>query len=237
MVNDIEDAIHEMMYPNVIPNDDNLPVWVIGDVHGHAAELERLVHKVLEKTPECIIVQLGDLIDRGTGLRSVFKVIDKYKIHTVIGNHELNFIQEHFGYKQCRSQVRKVTHDKMASYNKKDQEFVINQMLKMKNYASVMCNDKVWHFTHAPMEKEVIESIDGSAASVYCMGTSSYKHELIDSSYFVHGHASWDYEPIEKQIADQDQTWYNVDSGLCYGNYLLALNIKTLDFIKQHQEV
>ena len=72
------------------------PVAVIGDVHGQAQELRRIIRQ-LERTPNVQnrwIVFIGDLVDRGPDTKGV---LDLYcdlsrqhdKVTWVCGNHEL----------------------------------------------------------------------------------------------------------------------------------------------------
>ena len=79
---------------------------VIGDIHGHADELVKLL-KVLgyRKTqsvyehPERKVIFLGDFIDRGPQIRKVLKIvrpmIEEEKALAVMGNHELNALAFH----------------------------------------------------------------------------------------------------------------------------------------------
>lgn len=76
---------------------------VIGDVHGHADRLQRLLalmgyterHGVWAH-PDRTAVFLGDLIDRGPGqletLRLVRAMVDAGSAQTVLGNHEFNAV-------------------------------------------------------------------------------------------------------------------------------------------------
>ena len=75
---------------------------IIGDVHGHADELELLLDRLgyvevngVRQHPEGRqAVFLGDLIDRGPAIRRVLErvkgMIDHGSAMAVMGNHELN---------------------------------------------------------------------------------------------------------------------------------------------------
>jgi len=77
-----------------IPREDEL--FVIGDVHGCADELEELLDR-LPLTKRSQIVFIGDYIDRGPDSRRVIdKLIELKQRHTVyplMGNHELSLIE------------------------------------------------------------------------------------------------------------------------------------------------
>jgi len=67
--------------------------FVIGDVHGCAATLRRLVDDTLRPLPHDRICLLGDLIDRGPDSRGVldfiFELLDRgLAVDSVRGNHE-----------------------------------------------------------------------------------------------------------------------------------------------------
>ena len=60
----------------------------IGDVHGCARELEKLLKKLNPQKSDRII-QLGDLINKGPDSHEAIRIAKAYDIQTIIGNHEL----------------------------------------------------------------------------------------------------------------------------------------------------
>ena len=79
---------------------------LIGDIHGHADELEHLLQELgYQKTqgvyshPEHKVVFLGDFIDRGPKIRQVLEIvrpmIEEEKALGVMGNHEFNALAYH----------------------------------------------------------------------------------------------------------------------------------------------
>ncbi|MBK5276238.1 MAG: serine/threonine protein phosphatase [Desulfuromonadales bacterium] len=76
--------------------------FVIGDIHGCAATLRRLVEKQLRPTQADRICLLGDLIDRGPDSRGVLDFIFEMQdtgleVASVRGNHEEMLLQAEFG--------------------------------------------------------------------------------------------------------------------------------------------
>lgn len=76
---------------------------IIGDIHGHADHLERLLLKLgyenksgYYKHPERKVIFVGDFIDRGTQIREtlsiVKKMVDESSALAILGNHEFNFL-------------------------------------------------------------------------------------------------------------------------------------------------
>jgi hypothetical protein len=79
---------------------------IIGDIHGHAAPLERLLGRLgyerrrgVYRHPDRQVVFLGDFIDRGPAIREtldiVRRMIDAGVALAVMGNHELNALAFH----------------------------------------------------------------------------------------------------------------------------------------------
>jgi len=226
---------HEILYcmltRNHVENHDDLPVWVIGDVHGCADQFRDVVNKIHAKTPDCIIFQLGDLIDRGPDVYDAFRIVKEHDIKTCIGNHELNFIQEWFGYKECRSRARCDTHDHIKQLSQKKQDMILESMLDMQNFYTVEVGSSIWTLSHAPIRTETDLFEDCGAGNTYCMSTKPYDKSMIDA-FCVHGHMHWNYRDIKEQIQDHEQLWYNIDGGACYGGELIALELKTFDTIR-----
>ena len=79
---------------------------IIGDIHGHADPLERLLKKMgyekkgnIYSHPERTVIFIGDFIDRGPKIRETLKIvrdmIEQGKALAVIGNHEYNALGYH----------------------------------------------------------------------------------------------------------------------------------------------
>ena len=63
----------------------------IGDVHGCARELEKLLKKLNPEKSDRII-QLGDLINKGPDSHAVISIAKAYDIQTLMGNHEMRLL-------------------------------------------------------------------------------------------------------------------------------------------------
>ena len=80
---------------------------LIGDIHGHATELELLLQKLhytkdengVYTHPTRKVIFAGDFIDRGSNVRAVLQIAkamtDAGSALAVMGNHEFNFISYH----------------------------------------------------------------------------------------------------------------------------------------------
>ena len=65
-----------------------MTTWVVGDIHGCAAELERLIAR-LKLGPEDTLVCVGDLFHRGPDPLGVLDQLSECRARFVLGNHEL----------------------------------------------------------------------------------------------------------------------------------------------------
>lgn len=80
---------------------------IIGDIHGHATELEALLLELgYNEGADCfrhpngrLVVFLGDYIDRGPEIRRTLEIvrgmIDAGEAYGILGNHELNALRYH----------------------------------------------------------------------------------------------------------------------------------------------
>ncbi|MBI3419325.1 MAG: serine/threonine protein phosphatase [Proteobacteria bacterium] len=84
----------------------NLRVYAIGDVHGRADLLEKMLRMIeadhLGYQGESLVIFIGDYVDRGPNSREVLDILTRYRgrlrVLTLRGNHEdilLRFFQDH----------------------------------------------------------------------------------------------------------------------------------------------
>lgn len=71
---------------------------VVGDLHGHRAQLEKVLDRI-EFDPSCDrVFSVGDLIDRGPDSLATLSLIQQPWFHAVLGNHELMLLNFLHGY-------------------------------------------------------------------------------------------------------------------------------------------
>lgn len=224
-------------------------VWVIGDVHGCGDEFEELCQKIKVKTPnKCQIIQLGDLIDRGPHFAEVFETVERHDVKVCMGNHELNFLLEHDGYKKCRSNARLRSHEQFQDLNQEDQDRILSQMKSFVNYITCEVGDiysgltmteECWFLSHSPIK--TFEDIYTAGRDMmtnawsYCARNQPYdEYKVYPHDYFVHGHQHWNYTPIDDQVEEYRQferNVMNIDGGCVYGGELVAYNLCKNDYI------
>src|SRR5690554_2956907 len=215
-------------------------VWVIGDVHGCGEEFYELCQIIRAESPNCKIIQLGDLIDRGPHLLDVFETVDKFEIELCIGNHELNFLLEHDGYKKCNSSARQKTHQMFGLIGSRQKQFILDMMRSSHNEITVEFLDtsiyepsECWFLSHSPIKNfEEIYVSDNqlmSNAWTFCSRNQPYHEDkLYPNDFFAHGHQHWNYTSIFDQIEeykDCKRNAMNLDGGCVYGGELVAYNI------------
>lgn len=217
--------------------DINTEYYVIGDVHGCDDEYKKLINKINDVTsPEknAVVIQLGDMIDRGPSFERV--LLEDRADYRCMGNHELNFIIEHLQYKPCSSNERKKNHERFAE--SRNQSELIRTLQNRKSFFW-MFDDKgnEYVFSHSPI-KDIEMGWKGSrlfgssTIADFCMRSKSVDVELLRKNNmnisFYHGHQSWHYENIKDQIksqADYDVRIFNLDSGCVYGEELIAMRL------------
>jgi predicted phosphodiesterase len=75
------------------------PIVVIGDIHGRADLLEKLLAEIVASVPGARIIFLGDLIDRGPSSARVLDMVHELKAsrpgtELILGNHDF-YMREH----------------------------------------------------------------------------------------------------------------------------------------------
>lgn len=84
---------------------------LIGDVHGHTDELEKLLQELgyskqnnLYSHPERTVLFVGDYIDRGPKIKEALEIVkqmtDNGSVIALMGNHEYNALCFHFQKKE-----------------------------------------------------------------------------------------------------------------------------------------
>jgi hypothetical protein len=207
-------------------NGNDRPVIAIGDVHGCAKEFEELCALITLKYTNPLIVQVGDLIDRGPYFKEVFDVVKKYDVVTLTGNHELNFLLEYRGLKRCNSLARRESHDRMARLSTEDQESILEILDKSLNAVEINYDGEKILLSHSPIKG--VESLNFTYnAWDCCTRNEPYDRTTLGAYEWkaVHGHQHWNYTPIEDQIATN--VAFNVDGGVVYGGELVGLEVFT----------
>lgn len=196
-------------------------IWAIGDVHGCIDEYFELIDKIKEIDQDAHIVQLGDMIDRGPAFE---ELILNDSAHTkIMGNHEFNFLQEVYG-KPCRSNAREVTHNRFKSLSSSVQDEVL---VKIKERLPVAVHENTTFCHSIPNDLREFNIIGRSYPFFSTRSESLKEHEyryLVDGCNLYHGHQHWNFKEFSEQI-EEGNGIFNLDSGVVYGNKLIAVRI------------
>lgn len=231
MLGKLKDLILDAKMPWIEINDDDLPVWVIGDVHGCADEYEELLKQIMIETPYCHIYQLGDLIDRGPFLYEVFELSNNFGVKTLIGNHEINFFQELITGRPVRSRAREISHKIFMELSVENQEFIKVMIARSYNRACVYSNNRWWTLSHS-LPRVINDFHDVVNAPDMCMGADNVEYGMALENH-IHGHMHWKYEDImEQKKKSKGSFLFNIDSGCVYGEKLTAIELASLQVIQ-----
>lgn len=83
----LESAAHTII-KSIPPTPERLPLFIVGDVHGCAAELERLIRAAKKHVEAFQVVLVGDLFTKGPDPVGVFELIHEHQALCIKGNHD-----------------------------------------------------------------------------------------------------------------------------------------------------
>lgn len=79
---------------------DKVKVAVIGDIHEHREQFDKILEKI-NPGPNMIVVSVGDIYDKGFGIEAAEYIVDKFKTMSeagyafvIKGNHELKHLKQ-----------------------------------------------------------------------------------------------------------------------------------------------
>ena len=198
-------------------SDKNL--FIVGDVHGCYHTFNKLIS---HWNPENeILIQVGDLIDRGNFTRQVISLCKNLKNNHpkdsffLMGNHEwmaLNYFEGKEDHQWLKKFGRKILWD----YELNEIDFQ-QDLLWLKGLSLKWENDFIF-VSHAGISHSIFsENPDHSEGLLW------HKKELKKiEKVQVHGHKP--HKEKNPKFSSESNSW-NADSGACYGNGLSALKL------------
>lgn len=195
-------------------------LFLIGDVHGCYNTFEKVISSWNPENE--ILIQVGDLIDRGNFSRSVIQFCKKLEANHpgrtifIMGNHEWMLLDYFYGndnYNWLKKHGRKILWD-----------YELNEIDHTKDLEWIKKLNISWE------NEYVIVSHAGITNSTSAMDPSDEKGLLWNKQPLkklnkvqVHGH-----KPLSSRapVYNTETNSWNIDTGGCYGNGISALRLK-----------
>jgi serine/threonine protein phosphatase 1 len=210
------------MGSNALPSD----IFAIGDIHGCASELRKLLDK-LPLTQTSQIVFLGDYVDRGPHSREVIELIIELKkkndVITLMGNHESMFM-EFLAAPHSAAAGRFIFNGggtTLASYSDGAGSYTIPEHHSdFLGTLQLFYETDKYFFVHGGVPEIALDKINMKKHGSYLL----WAREPFLSSEFdwgktiVHGHT-----PI--RVADIERNRINIDTGCVFNNKLTAIRM------------
>ena len=201
-------------------------IFAIGDIHGCAEELEKLL-AILPFNNTDTIVFLGDYIDRGPNSKKVIDLILDLKKKTNVvclkGNHEsmaIDFIKDPSSA-QAGLFIMNGGSSTLASYTLRADQFIIpDEHLEFYQSLELFYETDDYFFVHAGVPNIPLKKIDQEEHAMELLWLRSSFH---NSSYkwgkiIVHGHTVVDDVEIHKNRI-------NLDTGCVFKGKLSAIEL------------
>lgn len=204
---------------------------LIGDIHGCADELKRLLQK-FEPRKKDRIIALGDLVNRGPKSRKVMKMARKYGIIPILGNHEMRLLEARNSKRLGPLKLRdRLTY---AALRESDWEWMETwpHVIRIKSLNLIAVHggflpNKNWK-KQSPKLVTNIQVIDKKGNPTKRSRSSSGKPWAkfwMGPEHVVYGHT-----PRRQALQHQKAT--GLDTGCVYGNALTALSLPQFKFYK-----
>jgi serine/threonine protein phosphatase 1 len=201
-------------------------IFAIGDIHGCAAELRKLL-AMLPLTPASLIVFLGDYVDRGAHSREVIEIIIELQktteVVTLMGNHESMFM-EFLAAPHSAAAGRFIFNGggtTLASYSDGNGSYTIPEHhSEFLGKLQLFYETDQYFFVHGGVPEIPLEKISTKKHGSYLLWA---REPFISSDYnwgkiIVHGHT-----PV--RLAKVEGNRINVDTGCVYNNKLTAIRL------------
>lgn len=194
-------------------------LFVIGDVHGCYETFVKMIDQWDKKTE--ILIQLGDLIDRGTGSPYVVKLArqlkKEYMDQAVFlkGNHELEMI-EHITNPPNNNWLKQGGSETLHQYLAADED-IQDDVRWLRNMPLFWGNDYVF-LSHAGISELANNPFNGTSEHGILWNRSPLKN--IQKLQII-GHT-----PGDSPIYKADSNSWNIDTAAVFGNKLTGVKLK-----------
>lgn len=229
--------------------------WIIPDIHGYAKTLKALLAQLQPKKTDQLVF-LGDYIDRGPNSKGVIDEImqlqaEGYNVTALRGNHEA-FLLEAYRFAvsnpgwlksgkrkaQRKEWFRHGGKETIASFGVKHIEDIPETYIQWLDKLPYYHCFEDCVIVHAGLNFE-LENVFDDTHSMLWVKEFDILPEKIDNRLLIHGHTPVHLEFIHHSIADEQQTFLDLDNGVYltnqngFGN-LLAYELDSKMLIAQY---
>lgn len=230
----------------------NKKIICIGDVHGCLEELKELLEKVgwSKSRSDFRIILLGDLVDRGPDSIGVIRFVRENNIEVVRGNHDDRYIKY---YEKLKWHDSNPKNTKPAWLEKHPDRKKIFDSLSDEDIAwlystptSILIPEYKTVAVHAGFKPGVPISQNDDDTKMHIRflfekshpaflevyndynppsGSRFWAEDYEDEWHVVYGHHVWDFNFIKIHENSKGYKCYGIDTGVCFGGKLTALEL------------
>ena len=239
----------------------------IGDIHGHAVELEALLidlgynkqNGVFSHPEKRKVVFVGDFIDRGLQIRETLQIVkgmcDNKTADAIMGNHEYNAILFHTKNEKSGGYYRNHGEKEIHQHHKTLEEFKDNpnewnEYLEWFKTLPLFIETENYRVVHAYWNKEHIEFIKNNPIQwnrdwldkVTIEGSQEYNvvEDLLKGKEhkLTDGHHFYDADNVRRQHC-RIKWWQLIDKNMTHDDYLFDCpdNLKHIELEHKPEEI
>ncbi len=207
----------------------------IGDIHGCAQTLRKLLLEELKIETSDHLYFIGDYIDRGPDSKGVidfiFELRDKgIEVHTLRGNHEQMMLDSVMSDTNHYHWLSNGGEETLHSFGVESFERMDQHYRQFFLSTSHIFKTKEAIYVHAGLNFENDDIYDDEHAMLWIRHRPVYPEKL-DGKMLIHGHTPL---PLH-QIIHQDRKIINIDAGCVYAHregfgYLVAYEVTSRQF-------
>jgi len=216
-------------------------IYVIGDIHGCALELNLLLQK-LPLTTDSLIIFIGDYLDRGEDSKGVIDLIIKlkktYDIVTLKGNHEQMFLDfyEDKNTSKAGLSIFNGAGATLASYGDGSGNYIIpEEHIDFLKSLELYYETENYLFVHAGLPDIDINKLRNDKyvyeEDLLWIRESFFKSDFNWNKLIIHGHTP-------RKLPEITSKRINIDTGCVYQGRLTALKLpeKTFYSVPKQEE-